>query len=250
MTVAIIIPTFGHFDYAALAIESASRTPGSMLIVVDDASTAWPGERIVSGWVESTTPYVLQRYSENAGLSRSWNAGLRLARAYGCEFAVCGNSDLVFPRGWWHSIEVALRVHHFAGPVTNAPGHVRDQNVGRYLPAYEVDDDPDDIDVTQSYCDRLDAQSVVRSNLNGFCITGRTESFFRVADPHPFSPSIPLAGNEDDFFRRAEPLGLSSVVVPQSFVFHYRSVSRGLVGKSIENGAVRLSGCGGCVTKA
>lgn len=127
-----------------------------------------------------------------------------------------------------------------AGPVTNAPGHVREQEVGRYLDGYEVDDTA--VDETGERCRAIKRAPVDVPRLNGFCIAGRVASFFRVGN-QPFSPSIPMAGNEDDFFRRSEG---SRRVVPQSFVFHYRSVSRGLDRPGLDGGAKRLAGCVGC----
>lgn len=246
-TVGIIIPTYGHFDYAKLAVESAADTPGACVIVVDDCSRDWPGERIVRGWLPPGVPYLCQRYDHNGGLSRSWNAGLRLARMAGLEYAVCGNSDLVLSRGWWEPLHEALQSHHFAGPVTNAPGHVNAQQVKRYIPDYTVDDTL--IDETGARCRRIDRRWTIRTELNGFCFAGRVASFFAVGDPEPFDPNIPMSGNETEFFKRSADLSMSCAIVPQSFVFHYRSVSRGLNGRRPEEGASRLpAGCAGCGT--
>lgn len=245
-TIGFIIPTRGHFEYAQLAIESAARTPGAYVVVVDDASDDWPGDRIISGMVPNGVPYIIQRYERQGGLSRSWNAGIRLARQAGCTFAVCGNSDLVFSRDWWPPIERALDNYHFAGPVTNAPGHSPDQHVEKYHPGYVVDDDPTDIDHIGATLPANDP--IGRSLLNGFCFAGRVECFEKcgISRANAFDPDIPLAGNEDDFFERVKSHGLRPCIVPTSFVFHYRSVSRGLKGRTIEKGAARLQTCGGC----
>ena len=80
MNVGIIIPSFNHFEYVHLACESAAKTPGAVVIIIDDASPQWPGDRIVRGYFQSTVPFVIRRYDQNAGLSRSWNAGLRICR--------------------------------------------------------------------------------------------------------------------------------------------------------------------------
>ncbi len=243
MRVGVILPSYGHFDYLHLAAESAARTPGAVIIVVDDASKDWPGDRVVRGYLPKDVPFVLQRYDGNAGLSRSWNAGLRICRNMGLPYAVCGNSDLVFSMGWWEPLEEALQSHDFAGPVTNAPGHMRQQDVARYLPGYSLSDDPDDIEDTAKALREANAAGSVRGNLNGFCIAGKVDSFHRAGN---FNESIPLAGNEDDLFKRSAALGMTAAVVPTSYVFHYRSVSRGLKGKPIEAGSVRLAGCTGC----
>lgn len=243
MTVGIIIPTFEHFEYAKLAIESAAQTPDSLIIVVDDGSPHWPGERIVRGWLPRSTPFVIQRFDQNRrNLSRSWNAGIRIARGLGLDYVVAGNADLVFARGWWGPIEAALAGDHFVGPVTNAPGHVRAQDVRRYLTDYDVDDDPDAIDDIQRRLQGGILPSIPRVPLNGYCIAGRTDAF----DAIRFDESIPMRGNEDDFFRRAGSQGMTARVVPTSFVFHYRSVARGLNSPHLDRGAARLRGCGAC----
>lgn len=245
--VAIIIPTYGHWDYVQLAIESAVRTPGAHLLIIDDASPSWIGEHRIASWC-GRTPYTIQRYATNAGLSRSWNAGLRLARDFGSPFAVCGNSDLVFPSGWWEHLWRALKTFDFAGPVTNAPGHHNIQDVTKYLTDYELSDGPDDIDDTQGKLAKVGPAPLGRSMMNGFCFSGRVESFFRCAHTpdNVFDPGIPMAGNEDDFFERAKTHKATGCIVPKSFVFHYRSVTRGLKGKPIERGNMRLPTCTPC----
>lgn len=259
--VGVIIPTYGHFDYAQLAIESACKyTPSATIIVVDDQSPDWPGERIVSGFTDGRHPYYIQRYETNGGLSRSWNAGLRYCRRAGIEYAVCGNSDLVFSDGWWGELVAGLRPRHhsdgprgrynFVGPVTNAAGHSKAQQVTRYIPDYEVDDDQDAIDATARKLRTGYHDYVGRSLLNGFCFAGRTEDFWKAAitPTEVFRNDIPLAGNEDEFFERAKTHGMIGGICPRSFVFHYRSVSRGLKGReNLEMGAMRLpEGCTGC----
>ena len=244
MSVGVIVPTYSHFAYAHLAVESAARTPDATIIVVDDGSPDWPGERIVRGWLPPRVPFVIQRYDCNAGsLTRSWNAGLRIAREMGLTHAVCGNADLVFPNGWWEPIERLLAEYDFVGPVTNAPGHCGSQDVRKYLPDYDLSDDPDDIDQTQLDLTAVERSPVARGMMNGFCIAGRVEAFHLAGG---FDPSIPMDGNEDDFFQRVSERGLRGAICPASFVFHYRSVARGLKGRKIEAGAVRLAGCTGC----
>jgi GT2 family glycosyltransferase len=240
MSVAIIIPTYSHFAYAQLAIESAARTPGATLLVIDDGSPDWPSERIIRGWIPAHVPFIIQRYDKNAGsLTRSWNTGIRHARNLGCEYVVCGNADLVFPVGWWEPMEELFEHFYFVGPLTNAPGHSREQRIERVLPDYVLSDDPDDIDQAQR---EITGGGSATSRLNGFCFAGRVSAFDRLGG---FNPARPMAGNEDDLFQRAAANGMTLGIAP-SFVFHYRSVSRGLKVNRLEGGAMRLAGCGGC----
>ncbi|MBX9654938.1 glycosyltransferase [bacterium] len=249
MNVGIIIPSFNHFEYVHLACESAANTPGAVVIVIDDASPQWPGDRIVRGYLPPTVPFVIRRYDRNAGLSRSWNAGLRICRDMDLPYAVCGNSDLVFSEEWWAPMEEALKIHDFAGPLTNAPGHVNAQNVANYLNDYDLSDDPDDINATARELRSKFNHAVPRSMINGFCIAGKTDAFLQLSS-EPFDPSIPLAGNEDDFFDRAKERYLKTCIVPSSFVFHYRSVTRRFHHPERGRGAVRLPSCEACLGRA
>lgn len=247
-SVGIIIPTYGQWDYVKLAVESASRTPGAVIIIVDDGSPTWPGERVVSGWVGDGVPFVIQRYFGNRrNLSRSWNTGIEIARGMGCRYIVCGNSDLVFPARWWGPMRAALDDGaDFVGPVTNAPGHVRRQDVTRYLPTYDLSDDPDDIDQTQRELLDTEGPAIDAARLNGFCFAGSMRGFDQIGK-RPFDERVPMLGNEDDFFQRASQYHDAKVkIAPRSFVFHYRSVSLGLDLSRPSQGAARIPGCAGC----
>lgn len=255
-----MIPTKGHWDYCRKAIGSAALTPAAAVVVIDDASTRWPGEGVIANWANLggvQSPCIIQRYSTEAGLTRSWNAGLRIARELGCPFAVVANSDLIFAPGWFTSIRRTLENGiDFAGPVTNAPGHAKRQDVAAYLPGCPVSDDPQAIYDVQDQLRILANMNEERALLNGFCIAGKTEQFFRAAnDPaNPFDPRIPLAGNEDDFFKRVLSFGLRCSIVPTSYVFHYRSVTRSYDPKrldlsGLDKGAFRMPTCGPCEAK-
>lgn len=244
--VAIIIPTYGQFEYVSRAVETAAMTPRSMVIVVDDGSEDWPGERIVSGWMDGRRHAILTR-KHDANLSRSWNQGYSVARANGAKYVVFGNSDLIFPKGWWPPMRESLAHYAFVGPVTNAPGHVHHQGVDR-LGSYVLSDDPDDIQATHDRIRLEDLPAEDSLGLNGFCIAANVGAIEGMGDK-VFSERIPLAGNETEMLRRARGLGLGIGIVRSAFVFHYRSVSRGLTGRRQESGSLRIPGCRGCGKK-
>lgn len=248
MSLLVVVPTYSAFDYAKLAVESAAKTPGAVVAVIDDGSPDWPGERIVRGWLPSSVPFVIFRFDRNArSLTRSWNLGASVAREMGLEFVCFATSDCVFPVGWELPLIEGLGLDRFtvAGPVTNAPGHSPAQDVSRYLPGYVVSDDPDDIDETLGKLP--DVGAVATKRLNGFCLFGRVDGLFAVADRgRVFDPSFPMDGSEDDLLRRAWAKGRGACVCSSSFVFHYRSVSRGLHKGGLDRGSVRLKVCAGC----
>lgn len=252
-TISIIVPTYGHFDYAARAVESAYRNTTACVprvIVVDDGSPEWvlldeedaPGRlRAVLEAIPPENKSVF-RFDSNGGLTRSWNTGLDIATVCGDQYACCGNSDLVFSPGWDRALVLALeRGAALVGPVTNAPGSEEDQHVSKVWPAYEVRDDDWYLSQTASALWDEYEDSFVPATLNGFCIVAKTKTWQNNAfdRDHVFCPRndfnskgqrnpTPLMTlNEYELQRRWHKAGLKTGYCPGSFVFHYRSVSRG-----------------------
>jgi GT2 family glycosyltransferase len=247
----VIVPTYRQWEYVKLCVESLGRTPETMVpCVIDDASPDWPGDRIVRGWLHASQDFVIMRYDRNGGLTRSWNFGAVVAREMGCDFVCFGNSDLVFPVGWEAGLIRACDDHSLVGPVTNAPGHSSGQAVEKYFDKYELSDDPDDIQFTQAKLGRGMAVESVR--LNGFCMFARTEVIWEIPFSRGkiFDPGFPMVGNEDELVKRCWAVGRGAAYHTGSFVFHYRSVSRGGGRGKLDRGMVRLpEGCGECLSK-
>ncbi len=242
-SVAVVIPTYGSMDYCQLAITSAAAsTTDALVIVVDDGTERWPGDSVVGGWCGST-PWAIRRRPHDGNLSRSWNIGYEIACDIGCRYVVFGNSDLVFPEGWFEPIQSALDVYDIVGPVTNAPGHSREQLVSEYV-GYTLSDDPYAIQATQDELRRRDGIRPA-TTLNGFCIASAIQKLHKLGD-RPFRENIPMSGNEMDLLRRARSIDLTLGIASSSFVFHYRSVTRGLVHGKLDRGYARLPICDSC----
>lgn len=242
MNLGVIIPTCGHWPYAIRTIQTLlASTPDAIAIVIDDASADWSPDypaRLQS--LGAPGRVIVQRYQKAAGLTRSWNAGLRICRQMGIEYAVPANSDLAFAPGWWAPIESAISGGStYCGPITNAPGHSGGQQVASWLPGYSVDDTDSAISATGDQLKQYAGTVHTTDRLNGFCFAGQTESFWQHAKtPNDvFDPAFPLAGNEDEFFGRAKSAGARLSIVPASFVFHYRGVTRN--GEKLSTGKVR-----------
>ncbi len=226
----VVVPVHGHWDYALKTVQSLYRTADPVdCVVYDDASPDYSPERErVLLAVDRRVSFV--RYAVNAGMTRSWNAGLNLARAGGYKFCCLGNSDLLFTPGWNLPLQhAACTQYALAGPVSNAAGHTsKYQDVALYDPAYKLSDEWPDLDATAA---RLLATGgpAVPARVNGFCMLTRTAVAWAYAfDKHNvFDPACPMAGNEDRLQDRWQRAGLKFAVVPTSFVFHYRSVTRG-----------------------
>ncbi len=263
-TIMLVLPTHNDLEYAAKAIASFKAHAGDltpMVCVIDDASDGVTDETYAE-WAKANGADQFKRFPDGAGMTRSWNYGLQVAREMGAEFAVCGNADTIFSPGWAIGIVDALKDHELVGPVTNAPGWGCDrQNIRAYTDR-EFDDSPETIaaiaaDIVAQPFVTLSPISVsygqnqmnvtIPEFLNGFCIVARTETWFAGAfdGTSVFDPSRINSENETELqMRWTVGQGARRAIVPSSFVFHYRSVSRG--DQHMCDGAYRPVAAGSC----
>ena len=236
--VAGIIPTYGQFDYARIATESFLRSESdSVAIVVDDASPDW-NDRWLEGLDE--TRIVQHIFDENRGLTRSWNWGIKRAHDIKAEFVVVGNSDLLFPENWFAPVRKAFRHGwEFLGPLTNAPGDRRKQKINRYVKDYELTDNPEYIKKLVDRLPKYSSENVIRERINGYCMIGRPKSWMAYGMFN--EKRHPMTHQESSFFRNVSRSGGGNNIgiAMHSFVFHYRSVSKGLKRGSLDEGNFR-----------
>jgi GT2 family glycosyltransferase len=123
------------------------------------------------------------------------------------------------------------------GPVTNAPGHAPWQHVLPFCHPHKpsLDDGEDRIDQVVA---AITEKSVgpIEAPINGFFMMAKTSTWWKHAfnKRNVFDPRYPLVRNEVELQDRWREAGGRIGFVPQSYIFHYRSVSRpdGLKGKS------------------
>jgi hypothetical protein len=109
------------------------------------------------------------------------------------------------------------------GPLTNGPGHVPGQDVRNFVSDYSATDDDEAIlEVSR----RLKGQRPFELNrINGFCMVFDIRLLAEAQKNRPGEPFDPINrnfGNEDEIQGRLNP---HPIVVPESFVFHYKRVS-------------------------
>lgn len=263
-SILIVVPTYGHFQYAARAVESALRWTTTLkpyVAVVDDASPERL-DRLIHhpdhdhyGAFQIQMRYLREEYGEdrvtqhhfeeNGGLTRSWNYGLAWAKERGHDFCCVTNSDVLFTPSWDDRIFQALNSDQcqLAGPVTNAPGTNDEQYVRRYAVIYDPrkKDDQGHIRDVASELWHHQARRIKVTTLNGFCLTAFTKTWWENAydKTHVFRPRndfnskgepnpTPLMTlNEYELQRRWHDRGLKSAACLGSYVYHYRAVSRG-----------------------
>lgn len=244
-----ICPTYGAFDYAKLAIQSFLRSiPTGTVIVADDASPDW-AEHMAELAPLGENRVAMVRWDTWGGLTRSWNAGLRIAKSQGAEYTICGNSDLLFPLGWEKAIEKALAHEEWSlvGPVSNAPGvsnKVADVSMYdlEYRHAQQVGlESLPRFDEVSSRLQERYLELVVEAPINGFCMVAKTATWWSgafsqtdvfnpvnaVNSKGRMNPTPLMTLNEDALQHRWHAMGRHTGVCPGSFVFHYRAATRG-----------------------
>ena len=254
-----ICPTYAHFDYAKRAVETFFQhsTEDDHCMVVDDASPGGIPPGFLNG-LPSLPRLCLNGYPTHGGLTRSWNRGLEAARRRGFEYAICGNSDLLFTPHWHKGLINLLNVPGWklAGPVTNCPGASQygAQNVKHFYSGYQVSDEPEELAKVAEYLHAHERGAASVSHINGFFMMARTADWWegRFDDDHVFNPYNEFNSkgqrcpdplnclNEDELQGRWRKKGWLAGFTASSFIFHYRAVSRGGLAAAVE-GAYRLA---------
>lgn len=250
--IGFICPSYNNFDYALRTIQSFFKhTPGGYCIFLDDCSPYWTPEWQSKFASALPTPrgdqgmYIL-RFATWGGLTRSWNYGLKIALEQQLDFCVAGNNDILFTEGWQDGLLASLaHGYRLVGPVSNAAGVSSDgkADVWRYLSEYHLTDDPAYLNAVAQELRSKFAGVVVDTKINGFFMMAKTADWwdgaYNYADGHVFCPrndftskgkpnATPLMTlNEDELQGRWMAKGWKTAVVPSSFIFHYRAVSRG-----------------------
>lgn len=242
--IAVVIPIYNYWEYVADCVDSLlATTPNVHVILVDDASPLPPPK----GWLRDRVQgnpqcsYVRHRYNQQ--LTAAWNTGFHHAfKVPGVEYIVAANSDILFSPLWWEGLEYASQLgYHLVGPLTNTPGNTEAQDILRFIPDYATDNKPEGISVTAARLATL--KGLVEPTLiNGFFMWGRAdhwregsygpEQVFRPSNPRFKSgkknPTPLMTGNEDELQLRWRAKNWKFAVACGSFIFHYRSVTRGV----------------------
>ena len=255
-SIGYILPSYQVFPYARACLESLfASTPDYDVTayVVDDASPDWDEK-----WFDDLPGEVkLTRFRKHGGLTRSWNYGLRWVKKDGMDYAICGNNDVLLPPEWHYGlIEASQAGYAPVGPLSNAPGVTAkgQQHVGGYIPSFELSDDMDYLANVSRSLRQAYAGHVVPSKVNGFFMFAATDTWWRnrIDGDHVFYPLVrrlpsgkpnrqdpKMTAQEDDLQYRWKQRGVYPAIAVSSFVWHYRSVSRGK--KFVRDGWYRSS---------
>lgn len=252
----VVIPTYGKFEYAKQAVVSAIEAATDVeahVFLVDDASPDFHGHDNTG---EVAPNHIIRelmaRYPKrlrlivnpvNLGLTKTWNKGISSAVIAGNFKFICAtNSDVVFPKGYDIGMTQALESKKvdLVGPVTNAPGTEENQFVKLYSNNYDGPDVAKIDEVQLELLTKYRAQ-VKQMTVNGFCMMALSYTWenYMYAPEQPFRESNPFNSKgqpnptpamtlqEYELQSRWHKVGLKSGVALSSYVFHYRSVTRG-----------------------
>jgi len=249
--IAFVCPTYKETElhaYTMACLHSFfQHTKDGLAIVVDDASTGWTqalAKKLADTPMFPGQQCEVLRFKNWGGLTRSWNLGLKKASELKADYAIAGNNDVLFTPRWYEGLMLALEHgYHLAGPVSNAPGITAQglAEVWRYHPSYEVKDDPNYLKQVAEYLRGEHAGTLIEAKVNGFFQFARmrtweagkfdADHYYRPRNDFNSkgkrNPTPLMTLNEDELQGRWHRKGWKSVVVPSSFIFHYRAVTRG-----------------------
>jgi GT2 family glycosyltransferase len=227
MRTAIAITCFNQAAYTVQALFSLLKTvvresmASTTIAVFDDCSTDNTATDV--GQIAADYGVDYHRLQINQGLTHLWN--LAYQKYMDHDLIVLSNNDVIFTPFWLTRIIAAMQLERadVAGPITNGPGHVDEQDVRHFVEGYRATDRWAELKRMPSILENRPPFRVKR--INGFCMAFRT-SFLAKADTtgrrEPFKPTIRDFGNENEIMDRMLPRPL---IVPASFVFHYKRIS-------------------------
>jgi hypothetical protein len=157
-------------------------------------------------------PQIIFEYIEdqtkNGGLTATWNSGIKKCKEYGCDTIVLSNDDIIFDGSIKHIINECQMYDgtdlKYYGPVTNNPGPDNKQQ-------YKIES----ADIEPFVCD---------INLNGFFMVFSLAVLDKnkYDELNYFNPEYCFGRNEVEWFYRFKKLGGIPIVVPRTFIYHYK----------------------------
>lgn len=231
----IIIPTYNQLDAFLSCITSIiATTPEDAYFItwLDDGSETLTDEFIED--VISLAPCNIQYeiFQHTSNLTHLWNYGLNMGYEFLDEphYAALVNSDVIFSKGWYKPLIKAAEKYDLVAPITNASGSYDQQRITTYIPKYSPSDDLREINRVATELTTTHADKVVEGRIGGYFLFAKWENWRKHAfnEDYFFDSQYTLVGNEDEFQTRVLTNGGTIVTCLDSFIFHYRSLSRDL----------------------
>jgi GT2 family glycosyltransferase len=158
----------------------------------------------------------VENQTDHGGLTGTWNKGIDICIQQKCDVIVIANDDIVFDGSINNILLTCYQEKNsmkYFGPLSNNPGPKGCKvNMCQYG-IHPVSAPP-----------RIALYKKQPCNLNGFFMVFSTEVLLKnmFDKTHYFDPSKPFATNEVEWFKRFKAKGGLPVVVPQTFIYHYK----------------------------
>ena len=233
----LIIPTYNQLDAFLACITSIiATTPEDAYFItwLDDGSETLTDEFIedIIGLAPRNIQY--ETFQHTGNLTYLWNYGLNMGHEFLDEdeehYAALVNSDVIFSKDWYKPLIKAAEQYDLVAPITNASGSYDQQRITTYNPQYSPNDDLREINRVATELTTTHAGQTVEGRIGGYFLFAKWENWLKHTfnENHFFDPQYTLVGNEDEFQTRLLANGGTIATCLDSFIFHYRSLSRDL----------------------
>ena len=221
--ISIVVCAFNELEYTIESLNSLidntinNNDFSYKFSLYDDCSTDNTKDYIKSNFKQ----IFYHRENQNKGFNNLCNVAYK--QNTDSDYLLILNNDLKFSKDWANHLlnEMIKEGALAAGPITNAPGHQPKQNIINFVNSYKLSDDQNEInEVAKSL---IHKKSIRVSYLNGFCMAFNM-NWLRSLDKPVFKYEDPNFGLETFFFKKNNPEP-KPLVVPSSFVFHYKQVT-------------------------
>ena len=168
--------------------------------------------------LENGNADVIRLIVDTGGLTKTWNIGIEKCKKAGCDTVILSNHDLYVDSSITHLISAAQSCPenylYYYGPVTNNPGPGFSNKYQGSTRALDIDP-------------HIFSKNGNLINLNGFlmCFPMHVLDSNKYDDKDYFNPRIRYGGNETEWFHRLESKGGKPILVPRTYVHHYKFAS-------------------------
>lgn len=159
--------------------------------------------------------FYIEDQNESGGLTNTWNEGIRECIKNRCEIIILSNDDIYFDSSIKNILieasKCSLNENKYYGPLSNNPGPAEANKINQFS-LIQKNKESYECKYKNSYF-----------NLNGFFMVFPVHVLKRnkYYDTY-FNPEYPFNYGEVDWFNRFLYLNGKPIVVPKTFIYHYK----------------------------
>ena len=213
--IGVIITTNGFNGiFVRQCIECYLReTPSNAYIVLYINESSDPITLNLKNEFPSIEVIYVEDQTKGGGLTGTWNKGIDLCFDNNCDIIIVSNDDILFDNSIAHICMEAAKLKPedmiYFGPYSNKPGN---------------DSNKIQLGFPENKNPILCTNNKKLWNINGFLMVfTKTVLLKNKFDAnHYFDPKYPFGGNEVEWFDRFEKIGGKGMIVPKTFIYHYK----------------------------